>query len=217
MAAEARQPRMCVYCGSRQATTIDHIPPRAIFPKPRPDDLVTVPSCFPCNNQSSKDDEEFRTFISIRAGNTDRPARELWERGLIPTLRHNERLRSSILDRAKDFQLTTPAGIVLGNVKGLPLRAAPHRRVLERIVRGLYFHHFGEPLHSSTSVEANPVTGFDGEHLAILQTLPLARIGGGRFAYRFARAHDSPQDSIWAMAFYGRHLVWAHSESCSVP
>lgn len=43
--------QLCCYCGVRKATTKDHIPPKSIFNKPRPCDLITVPYCFECNIQ----------------------------------------------------------------------------------------------------------------------------------------------------------------------
>lgn len=55
----------CVFCGVQSKTTRDHIPPQNLFPKPRPNsiNLLTVPSCFLCNNNSSNDDEYFLYFI----------------------------------------------------------------------------------------------------------------------------------------------------------
>jgi hypothetical protein len=55
----------CVYCGERDATTMDHIPPRCLFDR-QPATLIKVPSCFPCNNGASMDDEYFRTVLSFR-------------------------------------------------------------------------------------------------------------------------------------------------------
>src|SRR5438552_1268299 len=42
----------CCYCGA-PASTVDHVPTRKLFPEPRPSDLITVPSCHPCNNRLS--------------------------------------------------------------------------------------------------------------------------------------------------------------------
>src|SRR5438105_2116110 len=56
----------CVYCGERDATTEDHIPPRCLFGLPLPSTLIKVPSCFRCNNGASKDDEYFRMVLSFR-------------------------------------------------------------------------------------------------------------------------------------------------------
>jgi hypothetical protein len=43
----------------------DHVPPKGLFPKPRPDNLITVPCCFACNNQHSGFDERLRIAASL--------------------------------------------------------------------------------------------------------------------------------------------------------
>jgi len=53
----------CVYCGHTKPLTDDHIPPQSLFRKPRPADLIAVPSCRQCNISASKDDEYFKTVI----------------------------------------------------------------------------------------------------------------------------------------------------------
>src|SRR5947208_269514 len=55
----------CVYCGKVGPITMDHVPPRLLFPDPKPA-LITVPSCFKCNSSASKDDEYFRLVVCIR-------------------------------------------------------------------------------------------------------------------------------------------------------
>ena len=61
-----RAPTVCTYCGRLNPTSVDHVPPRSLFAKPRPSNLVTVPSCEPCNIGASQDDEYFRLTIALR-------------------------------------------------------------------------------------------------------------------------------------------------------
>jgi len=56
----------CAYCSETADLTRDHIPPKSLFRKPLPDDLITVPCCLTCNNGRSKDDEYFRLALSLR-------------------------------------------------------------------------------------------------------------------------------------------------------
>jgi hypothetical protein len=53
----------CVYCG-RQATTKDHVIPRCLLEKPYPPNIPTVPSCRPCNEGYSKDEEYFLAVMA---------------------------------------------------------------------------------------------------------------------------------------------------------
>ena len=73
---------ICAYCGSPSPTTRDHIPPKGVFPSPRPDDLITVPSCAACNQGASGTDEFFRTFLSLRVGVDTAPTSRLWRQAL---------------------------------------------------------------------------------------------------------------------------------------
>ena len=42
------------------------MPPKNLFPKPRPADLVTVPCCEECRQSQSFDDEYFTRMITMR-------------------------------------------------------------------------------------------------------------------------------------------------------
>ena len=60
------QKKNCIYCGKREATERDHVPPKCFFPRPWPNDLITVPSCSICNRSFGKIDEFIRdVFISL--------------------------------------------------------------------------------------------------------------------------------------------------------
>lgn len=54
----------CVYCGTSNPETKDHIPPKNLFPQPRPE-LVTVPCCEKCHKPTSLDDEIFRNMLTM--------------------------------------------------------------------------------------------------------------------------------------------------------
>jgi 5-methylcytosine-specific restriction endonuclease McrA len=57
----------CAYCGDVGIITRDHVPPKGIFPKPRPANLITVPACSKCHSQqTSRDDEYFRNTLNVR-------------------------------------------------------------------------------------------------------------------------------------------------------
>jgi hypothetical protein len=59
----------CALCGARPATTRtrDHVPPKALFPSPRPK-LITVPACDICNESASEAEEKFRVYLSVKSG-----------------------------------------------------------------------------------------------------------------------------------------------------
>src|SRR6266404_1118580 len=60
-----RQTVCCYLCRSTQNLTRDHLPPKNLFPEPRPTNLITVPCCETCNKGFSNLDEQFRVFVSM--------------------------------------------------------------------------------------------------------------------------------------------------------
>jgi hypothetical protein len=143
----------CAYC-KRPATTHDHIPPKRLFTPPLPHNLITVPACVECNHGSSDDDEVFRNELSIMAGSFGESAKAA-ER-LQPTMRgirRNKAVLKKMVLGATPVERYSPGGIYLGLGYAVPVTPEAHRRVLNRIVRGLYWHHFEDRLGDDTHVE----------------------------------------------------------------
>lgn len=127
-------PRPCVFCGAPDATTMDHVPPKGIFTRPRPK-LITVPACETCNGGASQFDEEFKIFLSLRVGMRSAAAQEFWTRGGMPSIRHNRRMLRTLL--------TSPT-VMVPNDQGEPTAviayrwdAENHSSTIEKITRGL--------------------------------------------------------------------------------
>jgi hypothetical protein len=102
--------KKCVYCGTDKDITVDHVPPKLLLTRPYPENLITVPACFPCNQSFQKDDEYMRTLLCIdvrasknTAAQSNLPAvlRSLQRpnaRGFVEYLAHQTNL-SAILDQ----------------------------------------------------------------------------------------------------------------------
>ena len=56
--------KSCYICYSTENLTKDHIPPKNLFPNPKPSNLITVWCCKKCNEKFSLIDESFRVFVS---------------------------------------------------------------------------------------------------------------------------------------------------------
>ena len=200
--------KVCAICGQAEATTVDHVPPRGIFPKPRPSDLITVPACFDYNNSASQFDERFSVYLSLHAGLDQPETRKLFETKTLRTVNHNQKLKRTILSEAEEVLLSTPTGIIFGKAHALNWDSEAHTKVIERIARGLYFHQYREVLGPDVIVD---VMWFEqvGEKLgAMTAALPLHSVANGQFAYKTFRAEGiMPEWSIWVFEFYGRH--WA--------
>src|SRR4051812_30015103 len=89
----------CVYCGLNGPITDDHVPPKNLFPYPRPSNLITVPACNDCNKSFSKDDEWLRLTLSIREISKTHPDRN----AALPIVKRSLE-RPSARGFSRDFQ-----------------------------------------------------------------------------------------------------------------
>lgn len=201
--------QLCAICGKREATTRDHVPPRGIFPKPRPK-LVTVPACATCNQGSSHDDEVFRTYLSLHVGASDSNRQNLFGNAL-STLQHNKRLLRDVLGSSNEIPFITPSGLYTGMGLRVLWNSKSYNAVVERCIRGLYFHHFGSVLGEGVQVSVQWLRSLPPSMATEVRQLALEVVGTDQFAYRYARSPDEPRRSIWLFSFYSRHFASGHS------
>lgn len=202
---------VCAICGDREATTVDHIPPKNIFPSPRPHDLVTVPACAECNLGASANDEAFRIAIGLIVGADQEVTRRLWDKGVMRTLDHNKKLRRETLLSLSHVKTTNPSSSTHGAwVAALP--AEPIQRVVERTVRGLYFHHYravlGPRALCFSRLQHIPAKYAD-RAAEMFSAFKYGSIGETIVQYRYARANESSQFSFWLFSFFDRQLILA--------
>ena len=197
---------ICIYCSATNLIpTRDHVPPKCLFPKPRPLNLVTVPACPTCNQSFKLDDEYFRLMIAGEAAYSDQAATKIWtERVMLNT---GAGLRKSLLSQAQLYDRRTPGGLYLGKGIKVGFDSRRIRRVVERIAVGLMWHHYRQRLSPGAKVETHyrpNLIPFSG----ILMSSNLANIGDTIFRYRYGRASDAQDSSLWGFQFYGRaHFI----------
>jgi hypothetical protein len=198
----------CAYCGN-PATTVDHIPPECLYTPPRPSNLVTVPACSSCNNGASDDDEVFRNEFSIMAGSFGESANagERLKTSLRGIRRNKAMLRRMVLG-SQEVERVSQGGIYLGKGYAVPVQKDVHRRVIGRIIRGLYWHHFDSSVGLSTPVTQVYIDKTKPHWLEGLEALrPLnlrhVMIGDGQtFQYLYGQSVDDPLYTIWLIIFF---------------
>lgn len=194
------------------------MPPKCLFPKEGSwPALITVPSCAKHNNGNSTADEYLKFILGASTSNIPNPIRSGVTRGAIRLAQ--KRSRNLHLYGLRWDRNT------LVIEKDFPLNFELLSMCLEKIARGLYFHHhcgqrklLGElkacplfipvdaslaPELASTVREIQEWTAKDFEQLPILG--PHQEI----FAYQII---DLPQTLLISMQFYGMHRasVMAH-------
>jgi hypothetical protein len=184
----------------------DHIPPRKLFPQPWTDDLITVAACSACNNQSSADDEYFIWMVTVSAkavGSEAAKARE--QRFSMPASDRRRRMATNVLKAKTPIEVTTPAGLYLGQATGYNVDLARVNRVLERIVRGLYFVERNVRVPEGAMVSASAEPPPDAYHPESIQAL-LQRggrsVANGAFRYWFSAVDDHPASALVLMRFF---------------
>ncbi|MXY32976.1 MAG: HNH endonuclease [Boseongicola sp. SB0664_bin_43] len=134
----AEPERECVYCGSTEQTTDDHVPPKSLFPKPRPSNLITVPCCRKCNHSASKDDEYFRSMLAMRNDAGEHSEAQKVLPAVFRSLRRTEGsgFTKKLLQNVTPVDVRTPAGLYVGRAGGYKVENESLERVVARIDRG---------------------------------------------------------------------------------
>ena len=212
----AKRKGECVYCGRLAVLTADHIPPKALCSKPRPADLIVVPACELCNGGASKDDEYFKTVMVLKdlAGSHPEAAsiRPSVFRGL--AMPKKAQFTRRIMSGVRHVSLRTPAGLYAGKSAAFDVDLVRLDKVVERVTRGLYWHHH-EHVRLPSDHEVHVWSEEGLRELSIADAAKLRRtlvdpvlrnpgrsIGRGVLNYRFA-AGDRPHVSGWWLEFYG--------------
>lgn len=106
--------KKCIYCRSRKANSRDHVPPKNLFPIPRPANLITVPSCVECNRFFKKDEDYFLALSTFTDAGISTEGKKLWQQKLHRMYVKDVGLRRIIANSFATVELITPAGVYIG-------------------------------------------------------------------------------------------------------
>ena len=206
------KPQLCAICGKKPATTRDHIPPKGIFSTPRPGDLITVPACFPCNNNANVHDEAFRTYLSLHVGTDTDETTKLWKQHASRSVQRNPRLKAQIVATMRDTDVYTKGGIYLRSETIATWDSDAHDAIIERTIRGLYYHHFNDILANKVRIRVHWLKRIPKEIYEMSLEWPGNNIGDTAFIYKYGRAEDNELLSVWVMQFYEKHFASGYTE-----
>lgn len=198
---------ICAYCGEFKFITRDHIPPKNLFQKPRPQNLITVPCCEDCRGGWSADDEYFRLAVTVNSNAEGNPNamknQEVIRRSLrkIGKWKFSQHINQSL----GHVSIQTPGGLYLGKAPVIKVQKKRIDRVAQRIIRGLFFEEFKMPVPNGYEVTNQMRQHGVGEILSkINPTLfkPWREIGTRHFAYTYAQTGEDPYSVVWLSVFY---------------
>lgn len=208
----------CIYCGTDGDITVDHVPPKLLLEQPYPENLITVPACFPCNQSFQKDDEYLRTMLCVDV----RASRNTAAQSNLPAV-----LRSLQRPNARGFMeylasqssvsaILDQHGAPMGQV--MELDNARTNRAGQRFIRALYFSEMGTTLPQRTSIRVGAkmdLRATDPDTITIaraLKTLPDWRNGNVGTAFSYVGA-IGPEFSFWFMLLYDI-FFWLGTVDC---
>jgi hypothetical protein len=208
--------KTCVFCGKTGDVTDDHIPPKNIFPPPRPSNLITVPACQKCNSSTSKDEEYFRLKLCMSQEVGDHPEARKNRDIIFRSLYRKEAkgLKNSFVQDVRKVQLRTSGGLYLGKRYIFDVDLKRIFNVVEKIVRGLYYHEKGYKLDDGCEVDVHSNDTLMDNSPEVLEDIkekiltPLSSkipviLGTQTFSYRFQIMDEDPRFSVWLLTFYG--------------
>lgn len=220
---------VCVYCGVAPGTENEHVIAKGFFPAPRPpkSEFILVPACPDCNRGRWKDsdtsmsmDEEYaRTWLSMELNAGNHPAAKALaahDAEIARSMRNSEGLRKKIVGSITRRPMLRESGILVPNASAISFDGPRFRRVMRKIVMGLYYHELGQRLPDGFEVVVEalqiasegfaPTSNIDSLVVRTLASETFVagprRLGGGVFSYAFRATEDDPPAAVWVFSFY---------------
>jgi hypothetical protein len=214
MPTQTNRSGTCYLCGVAGKLTRDHIPPKCLFPRPRPSNLLTLPCCHRCNNSASKDDEYLRLATSGLI-NALPMARAAWDRVIASTIKHRRiaKLIDDLKGEIKPVVLSTPMGKL--SASQFAIQAEPINRSLVRITRGILANTHPEVSTGSLDYEVTQIHQFKIESVVlsgIADTFPCFQLGDGIYTNWRAVSEDDHSLGLMVHAFYGAAMRMVQHE-----
>jgi hypothetical protein len=216
MVANKKRSKFCAYCGYDGELTVDHIPPKGMFGKPLPANLITVPACKKCHEKTRDDDEYFRTALALRHDVYDHPDVQDVLPRVLRSFSNKIKVRFARAFFAKrcSIEVKTKAGIYLGNREGFQVDLPRLNRVTNRMTLGLYLLETGNRIPDDWCAASMSDDDFNSQpsdaqaefakSIRIVLRNPKKTIGKNVFSYQFALASDNPLSSLWVFTFYDK-------------
>ncbi|WP_244442624.1 hypothetical protein [Azospirillum lipoferum] len=147
----------CYMCKSL-STSKEHVPPKCLFPEGKEfgedfrKNLITVPSCDQHNSAKSSDDEFLMISLAGIIGNNSIGFRHKFSK-VNRAIRRNSKilLEEVFVGEKKIFAIECRNNSFIDCIWGTP-NYERLSRCFDRIVRGIYLHHFGEKFFGETRV-----------------------------------------------------------------
>ncbi|MGK0174872.1 MAG: hypothetical protein ACI9AT_001254 [Ulvibacter sp.] len=199
----------CAYCGCLGETTIDHVPPRCLFRRPHPVDMITVPACNSCHRNISIDDEYFMMALGLVLCENENEHSIFLTNKVKRALKRPEarKLKKSFQKRLKKVAIHSDAGIYLGDTTAIQFDWSRLKLFATRVLVGLHYNEFSKPVpegyeknvfltwfQKDTEIFGSPDIK---ELINILACSNKVNVGNNTLQYWLSIAEDDDSSSFW--------------------
>ena len=210
--------KKCYMC-DKDATTVEHVPPRCIFPELKDSNgidykknLITVPSCEEHNNSKSTDDTYLRDILSM-VGTSSSLGKLQFTKKTMKQASRRPALMNDMLAKSAPYEVSFDDGATKQPTFGIRVDDDRLQNSFECMARALYYHEKNEKF-SGESINVFPLFLFnkelqeEREQLAnvidsVMKQNSILQKGGNPdiFYYQF---YENSDGSIFIkMVFYG--------------
>jgi len=197
----------CIFCGSTTDVTKDHVPPKSLFPKPRPNNLITVPSCRKCNESTQENDEQLSIFISMLSGMEGDIEKKLHDKTR-RAFQKNNQFKKKLKEEKLRLPIIDQNGEITDYVYLVKWESDKINEILKKTIAGLYYHHYKLEIRKIGYIELFTETLKHTNHPIIQEIIKACKpevIGhNGEVIYQHGSADDDPLSTFWAITLYKR-------------
>lgn len=200
--------KTCVYCGTAESDTADHVIARGFFRPGKAENLPKVPACAKCNNEKSRIEHYLTTVMPF--GGQHSAASETLASLTPPRLEKNRRLHNVLADSIAMMFTSRDGGPWIPEMT-VQIKGEELEHLFGFIVKGLAWHHWKVVFTADHLVLAGFVAGLGPKLFDALLSLGVKRretgnFGNGVFVYEGVQAKECPELTVWRMSLYGAQV-----------
>ena len=196
----------CIFC-LEKADTKEHIPAKQLFKGISDKNLITVPSCKKCNGGFQKDEDFFRQFWASFFIERSTEAKRAMENEVSRSIKRKPALGWQMFKQMKPVNRFSNTGEYLGKATLINITESDRariNRVVDKIIRGLFFEEFKQIIPKDWLVTIHWITPQMEQEQKLQEMTKTMRckvIKEDTFAYWFSFVPDTYQ-SVWILDFF---------------
>ncbi len=218
---QSKSPSICYLCGKSLTEPIDddHVPPKQIFArsirKAHPTNLLKIPVHGGCNKAYQLDEDYFLNSLAPLARGSYAGNAVL--KDVIEKFHRGEKV--PLVKKVLAEFNPRPSGLIIPGKVVKRFEGKRLKRILLKIVRGLYFHHYGQYLPEELIADTKIISPDNQppDHFTIaLGDKPEHGRHPGIFTYKFTKFSEVNNFHYWGMLLWDRIIiiVMFHDPAC---